>query len=135
MRVLRGGFDLAGPARNKRHAVATFPDVAFVAAKLRAGKVALRFQFFGARVRRAAVVGGENHQRVASDPGFIERGQQRAYTGVGLHHEIGVSAKAAFALPLRRGHNRRMRRTEREVKEKRLLSSGTRRRFSRGLRW
>ena len=113
-------FYFTGPAGEKGHAVAAVPDVGLVAAELRAGEVALFFEGGCVGLRRAAVVGGEDDERVGGEAVFVEGGENVSDDGVGLHDEITVGAEAAFALPLGRRENRRVRRRERDVEEKRL---------------
>ena len=120
LRVRGCGFDLSRPAGEERHAVAALPDVGFVAAELRAGEVAQFLEAGRVGLRRAAVVGGENDEGVFGEAVSVEGGENFSNDGVGLHREIGVGAKAAFALPLGRRENRRVGRRERDVEEKRF---------------
>ena len=113
-----GGFDFSGPAGEKGHAVAALPNVGLVAAELRAGEVALFFEGGCAGLRRAAVVGGEDDERVGGEAVFVEGGENFSDDGIGLHDKIAVGAEAAFALPLGRRENRCVRRREWDVEEK-----------------
>lgn len=91
-----GGFDFSGPAGEKGHAVAALPDVGLVAAELRAGEVALFFEGGCAGLRRAAVVGGEDDERVGGEAVFVEGGEDFSDDGIGLHDKIAVGAETAL---------------------------------------
>ena len=51
---------------------------------------------------------------------FVEGGENFSDDGIGLHDKIAVGTETAFALPLGRRENRRVRRREWDVEEKRL---------------
>ena len=84
------GFDAAGPARDEGNAVAAVPDVGLGPAEVGADLVALFGQLSDAGGLGAAIVTGEDQQRVVGQLVGVERLQEFAERVVGLHHEIAV---------------------------------------------
>ena len=76
---------------------------------MRADDVSLLGQLVDPRHLGAAVVAGENDQRVIGHAVPFERLADLDHHRVGLHDEITVVTQPALALPLRSGHDRRVR--------------------------
>ena len=70
---------------------------------------------------RASVVAGEDEQGVLLLPNPLQGGLDLAHDVFSLHDEIPIFAEPAFAFPLGRRQNGRMRRPQGHVEEKGLL--------------
>ncbi len=114
------GFHGTGPAHDEGHAMPAFPRVSLVTAQRAAGMVALLFEIADADVGRAAVVAGEDDERVVGGTALIECGEHAADDGIGLHDEVGVEIEPALVLPLGIHRQWRVRRGEGHVQQEGL---------------
>ena len=80
--------------------------------------MAHRFETGDVDVRRAAVVGREDDERVGRCAALLQRREDATHDGVRLHHEIRVEIEAALVFPFRVHRKGRVGRGEREVEEK-----------------
>ena len=115
-----------GPAHDERHAVPALEEVGLVPAQRAARLVALGDELVDRGRRRAAVVGGEDHQRVAREPFAFQCGEHAADLGVDLAHEISVGVEPALALPFLRRDDRGVRGGQGHVGEERAPGLGVR---------
>ena len=119
---LRGGlatFHFGRPAHDEGHAVAAIKDVRLVAAQIVAGVVTGGEQFGEVGTRGAAVVTGDDDERVLGDACRFCGTHDLADGVIGFHDEVGIEADAAFALPFRTGQDRSVRGVQRQVEEER----------------
>ena len=86
--------------------MAAFEDIGLVSAEHVTGVVPLGNQFVEFGLRRAAVVAGDQDQRIVAQAVLIQRGEHLADGSVGLHHKIGIGIQAALALPRAGGQDR-----------------------------
>lgn len=77
--------------------MASFPDVAFVAAVFSAGPMAGVDEILPTSVVGVSVVGGENDDRVIGDPGLVDGFDDLSGGPVGFHNEIGDRGDATLA--------------------------------------
>ena len=99
----RASRHATGGAHDKRHAMAAFPRIGLVAAQGPAGEMAHHFETGDVDVRRTAVVGREDDERVGGEAVFIEGGEDFFPVGLrsttdGEPRVMGVHAKEAVVL-------------------------------------
>ena len=120
--------DRSRPARDERDAVPALPDVGLVPAVRATRKVpsaldlldgVLAERALDAGVGGVAVIAREDDERGRRQPGAIDGAHDLAHRPVRLHDEGAVQAQAALAGPLRRRHEGRVGRGERQVEEER----------------
>ena len=105
--------------------MATFPGIRFVATQGPAREMPAGLQFFRTGVRREAVVAGEDHQRVVGHAALFQRIEHSADHRIGLDHQVGHrTLQTALAFPGLVDRQRRVRRSERHVEQKRLGTLG-----------
>ena len=120
----RAGFHLGWPAGDERDAVAAFVEICFVTPVDVAGLVSGGLQLGDVGGRGAAVVGGEDYQRVFRKALGFERSHQAAHVGIDLFDEVGIGTDAAAALKFGAGNDGRVWRGEGHVGEEGLAFSG-----------
>ena len=118
------GFHLSGPAGNEWHAMSAFVDVGLVSAELVAGIMILGGHLWKFCGGRAAIVGGEDKQRILREIVLLQRLHDLADGPVNLHGEIAIGVDPAFALPFFGREDRSMRGVEGEVDEEGLAGLG-----------
>ena len=79
--------------------MAALVDVGFVAPEVVAGVVTELLQLREVGLWGAAVVTGDDQQRILREALFVEGVHDLSNAVVGLHHEIGVRIQLAFTLP------------------------------------
>ena len=105
--------------------MAAVPGVGLVAAEAGARMVSLRLQLVDADVVRAAVVAGEDDQRVVGDTVPLQGIEHLAKNVVSLHHQVGVQiVQSAAADPGFVDRQRGVRRSHRQVREERFGGGG-----------
>ena len=119
------GFDLSGPPGNEWHAVAAFPCPEFEAEQVAVDLVARSRGITPSQVEHAAVVTGEDDQRVSAQAGLLEAFGHLPDHPVQLLNEVAVELRLARSPGTFPGREGVMHMGRGQVEKERLLLVGS----------
>ena len=120
----RSFFNLARPARNKRHAVTTLVDIEFFSTIDITAIVTSERKLVVIEIRsgRLSIIAGKKDKRILQAIVFRNRIHNLSYDAINQEHEVAICRSIAFPDKFRRRDDRSMRSRQSAIEEERLIA-------------